>query len=226
GDVERRGAAEAELTRTGESSVPHVTAPRRCDNPLVRRTVMAERVHAQGDLGCVKQPEAALRGGLSPARNGDRRSARVVPEHRVVGKTRARRRDLARQVDEVPALGGVLATAQRQPPERPALPRAHVDRARAGTGLAVVSRGTDDRVAEGDGFGRPGEDGWEMDRIETRHGRARPTRGRARGQSDSPDDTCDDPGRSPRERPDAWSAHGIPPGRDHSDGTRPTTTRG
>ncbi len=180
----------------------------------------------QGNVGCVAQRKAAFGGGLAARRNGDRRPARVISEHRVVGEAVGRRCDLARQVDEVPALDGVLTAAQRQPAEWAALARPHVDRAGAVTGPTVVSRRADDRVAEPDRLAGPGENGRDVDSVETRCDRRKPARCRDRGQCDSPDDTCDDPGRSPRERPDAWSAHGIPPGRDRSDGTRPTTTAG
>jgi len=183
-------------------------------------------MHAQGDAGCITERDTALGRGLAARRDGDRRPARAAPEHGVVREARSRRHDLPRQVDEVATVARVFAASQRQLPKRPALARPHEDRTRAVTGLAVVSGGANDRVPQTDRLARPGEHRRNVDGIEGRRGGGGPVRRRDRGQRDSPDDTCNDPGRSPRERPDAWSAHGIPPGRDRSDGTRPTPTRG
>ena len=183
-------------------------------------------MRTEGDLCCITQRHTPLRRCGPTCRNGDRRPASAVAEGRVVGEASRPRRDLTRQVDEVAAVAGVFAAPQRQLLERPALTPAHEDRAGAVAGLAVVPRGANDRVPERDRLARPGEHGRNVDGIEVRHGGRWPARCRDRGERDSPDDTCDDPGRSPRERPDAWSAHGIPPGRDRSNGTRLTPTSG
>src|SRR6188472_639176 len=126
-DVERRWSDEPELAGADQAGLSDLVAPHRRDNSLVRRTIAAEGMRTEGDLGCITQRHTPLRRYGPTWRNGDRRTASAVAEGRVVGEASRPRRDLTRQVDEVAAVAGVLAAPQRQLLERPALTPAHED---------------------------------------------------------------------------------------------------